>query len=435
MTDLARTTLSTGTANEAVHLPGGMHYSCVRDGSCCRDFWEIRAEAEAAERIGGIDWRACSSLGPREKTPFTKPGKSGDHVCLKQIESACNFLDPQDNLCRLHKSHGFEIKPLVCRLFPHRFTQTPGGVYVGLSFACTSVLEDSGARVKESTEELRASLERDDLCVRVADPIRFDSAQTIEWDEYLAIEGALDAILAREGETVETCLTAGHVWLGILRQMLAVARTRGADGKEGPSARATLDYYVTHTRETDFSQAFEVARRPAAQRTVKRMLLGTFVSFRNSLRPRQWRLVAVARVLAQNCRHWLRVGSLRLDPLDWRVPYGQFRPDSADFAAPEMQRLLRRYFRHALFRKDAIRHTDLFWGYCYFVLTYGLAQWYAAAFRAGGKPAPAQALALVEKYFVLHSNFNQTFLYHPAVADFIQHFFRKPNFAHTVIYG
>lgn len=413
-----------------LRLQPGARFDCVTDGSCCRDFVEFRVDAPAAERILSADWRACSDLPEREESPFYKPKKKGgDARLLKTRENRCGFLG-EDDLCRLHKKYGAETKPLNCRAYPFRFVRTPGGIYVGMSFTCTSVLQDSGRPLESHGEELRRLAAEDFLQDEVTDPIRLDSSLALGWDQYLAVEKALDEILAAERDTVETCLIAGHAWLGMLRKMLGAA-----DAADPGAIDKILEFYIQRTREDGFSQSLKIARRQVGQRAVKRMLLGSFISFRNTLRPNQWRLTAIARLLFQFLRHLTRLGALRLDPLKNRVPYARFRPEPEDLAAPETQALLRRYFRHALFRKDLVHHTDLFRGYCYFVMVYGLTQWYNAALKAQGEPDPAAALALVERHYVLHPDFNQTFLYHPAMADVLQHLFQKPHFAHTIVRG
>ena len=60
---------------------------------------------------------------------------------------------------------------------------------------------------------------------------------------------------------------------------------------------------------------------------------------------------------------------------------------------------------------------------------------YGAFLRSTDRPAPARALALVEEYFIFNTEFNQVFLYHPAIADIVHYLFRKPNFAHTMTRG
>jgi hypothetical protein len=333
-------------------------------------------------------------------------------------------------VCRLHAAHGADVKPRICLRFPYRFVEAPDGVYVGLSFVCRSVLANTGRSAEENRGEIRDQFSRWASAHRLADPVRFDARTPISWADYQIIEQALDEILAREDRPVGDCLIAGHVWLGILRRMLqAISR--------GPAENVSkaIRFYVERGRADGFARAFDVARKPVAVRVLKRMLLGSFISFRTSLMERRPRLVVAATVVLQNARHWFRLGSLRLPPFEQRFSYRNFRAEAAGLETPRMQELLRRYFRHALFRKDIVRHTDLFWGFCYLVLTYGLIQWYAAALAAAGEADPTEAVGMVERYFVHHSNFDQLFLYHPALAQTVQYLFRKPNFAHTMVNG
>lgn len=428
---------STAASASVFHLPEGIRYACQMEGLCCRDSWEIRVEADAAERVLGTDWRTCSSLDEKADSPFEPSRSNAKHLLFRRVGDACGFLG-QDNRCRLHTRYGFEVKPHVCQRFPFRFIETPGGVYVGFSFACNSILNEIGPPVAESRDEAVRIYEHEPEHVRIESPIRLDATTTISWEEYLEIEKALDEILAREDRSVALCLVAGHVWLGMLRRMLQTAaaeNARGGDAGKKPAQREVLRHYAERTRADGYARAFSIAERPVAHPTLKRMVLGTFLSFRNSLRPRQWRLAAIARVVFENARHWARIGSLRMEPLEKRVPYRLFHPTPAVLNPPETQKLLRRYFRHALFRKDLVVGTDLFWGYCYFLMTHGMIEYYATGLEALGEPDAKLALSLVEKYFVHHSSFGRTFLYHPAIADTLQYVFKRPNFAHTVVLG
>jgi len=422
------------------HLPEGIRYTCQMDGACCCDWWEIRVEAMAAERILEVDWRSCSSLGGKAKSPFLRARPNARFLFLRCLGDACSFLG-EDSLCRLHARFGPETKPHGCRRFPFHFIQAPDGIYVGLSFACTSVLHDMGRPALEMREEAERLYSLEPEHARIEAPIRLDASTAITWEDYLQVEKALDAILSREDQPFSTCLVAGHVWLGILRQMLKAGAPELKDKEAAflrgpnPALGQILDFYVRQTSSENFKRAFAIASRSAAHPTLKRMVLGTLLSFRNSGRPNQWRITAVMRVIVEHLRHWMRLGSLRLEPLDKRVPYRMFQPSPAYLDPPKVQALLRRYYRHALFRKDLVANTDLFWGYCYFLLIHGLVEYYAVGLAALGEPDPELALCLVEKYFVHHSNFGRTFLYHPALADIFQYLFKRPNFAHTMVMG
>lgn len=73
---------------------------------------------------------------------------------LKDGEGKCSFLN-DENLCRLH---GSEAKPSMCQLFPYTFLHCPEGVLVGLSFASSGVLANSGALLSEQENTLANTL-------------------------------------------------------------------------------------------------------------------------------------------------------------------------------------------------------------------------------------------------------------------------------------
>ncbi|MCX7049448.1 MAG: hypothetical protein NTX50_28680 [Candidatus Sumerlaeota bacterium] len=404
------------------HFPSDIHYTCRCDGLCCRDSWEIRVEPDAADRVLSTDWRSCCDLGAKEETAFEQSPSNPNFLVFKRRHDACVFLG-DDNRCRLHARYGPDSKPYVCQRFPFHFVETPGGVYVGFSFACPSVLHQDGAPAEDSREEaLRVfslKLEPD----KTLETPRLDSALSVSWEEYSQIERALDAILAREDQSVALCLVAGHAWLSILRRMIAAAGT------------AAIPHYIQKTTSDGFAQAFAIARKPVARPQLKRMLLGSFVSFRNSVRSNPSRFFLPPLLVFENMRHWLRIGSLPLKPLEKRVPYKKFSPTPALLEDAATQALLRRYYRHALFRKDLATSPDVFWGFCYLVLTHGLIEYYAAGLKALGEADIGMALSLVEKYFVHHSSFGRNFLGHPAIALIFQRVFERPNFAHTIALG
>ncbi len=329
---------------------------------------------------------------------------------------------------------------------PFLLRRTPSGVYAGLSFACRLVREQTGAPVEGCRALLESRLgagpsDRVSGVSEIASPVRFDDQTEIEWDLYRRIESVLDRILACEDWDLETCLIAGHVWLGMLRQMLTVFRVKAAAvgtdeaGTPQPKARQVIERYIEQVSAEGFDRCFRIAERPAANPATKRMVLGTFISFRQALKPDLWRLTAMARVGLANLRHWARLGTLRFPPLDGAIPYSKFQPRPDELSDPDTSRLLRRYFRHALFRKDLVVHTDVFAGYGHLALVYGLIQWYAAALRLSGQTDPGRALACVESHYVLHPAFGQAFWYHPALADILQYAAAKPTFAHSLIRG
>lgn len=417
-------------------FPPDLRYACMQHGDCCRNSWDIPVEEKARQRLENLDWRSCSNLADSAPAPVEKSRRLADTHVLCRVDGACHFLKPSGR-CALHGAHGEEAKPLACRRFPYQFTQTPAGVYVGFSYACKAVRRQEGPLVQETGAAAVADIfaARDDWA-EVKESLGFDGELSLDWREYGEIEAILDGLFSREEETVETVLIAGHVWLSLLKRTLQMARYQfQGQADETAAGKKVLARFLEKSREEGCAKAIEIARKPVSNSALKRVLLGAFLSFRNGLRPRQSRLEAMVRLSFSNMRHWARLGGFPLKPLDRSVPYRRLQASANTLADDATQALLRRYFRHCLFRKDLVRQTELFWGYNWLVLMYGLIQNYAAGLEAIGEGDGERALELVESWFGYHSNFNQTLLYHPAVAHTFQYAFGRPNFAHTLVRG
>ncbi len=86
-----------------------------------------------------------SFLSPSER----KAGLAGFSRALeKRPDGRCSYLD--GSACTLQDL----AKPAMCQLFPYAFIDTPTGTFVGLSFASTGVLHNSGRLLDEQSDQL-----------------------------------------------------------------------------------------------------------------------------------------------------------------------------------------------------------------------------------------------------------------------------------------
>lgn len=87
-------------------------------------------------------------------------------------DPTCVFLE--ESLCSIH-----EQKPTTCRQYPFQFTRTPDGLYVGASFFCTSIRDNSGRPMAEHAVELL------DL---IPQAIISEVPETVSWSDYRELE-------------------------------------------------------------------------------------------------------------------------------------------------------------------------------------------------------------------------------------------------------
>lgn len=165
-------------------LPQGFRYDCVSCGKSCWQTWDVPVDRQLAENLRPHKLQA-EGYQPFRELPDGR-------LSLQQKEDArCVFLD-DETLCRIHSQLGFQSKPLTCRQFPFLFQATPAGVYVGLSFMCTSIQQGSGRPLEEHRELLNALAQELDLPEPEPDfGVEILDGHGVDWETYLGFEERL----------------------------------------------------------------------------------------------------------------------------------------------------------------------------------------------------------------------------------------------------
>src|SRR5262245_41121142 len=105
------------------HLPVLQNWDCQADGSCCKEEL-VEITEEERQRIEAQGWDPSRDLGGL--APYRRTGLpwARRHVLNHQPDGSCVFLSAEGR-CRMHEKHGYNSKPLPCRLFP--FVLVPQG--------------------------------------------------------------------------------------------------------------------------------------------------------------------------------------------------------------------------------------------------------------------------------------------------------------------
>lgn len=458
-----------------LHLPADLGYECVQCGRSCTDFWEVPVEKAFEERLR--DPRLPELIVPPAAMPVVEDSRFRPGVrVLRRFEGGrCAFLGC-DKLCGIHKTLGPEVKPQTCRDFPFRYITTPAGDYVGLSFACTAVLEEKGPPVEERRAQLAAQRLASNSRRAAPGQLRLSERVPIAWNHYLAIEEDLRDILGVEGVQFPDALVAQSIYLTLLDQFVREAYRSGLASRPAKSAAPApadsvgatsenpastvappapdplldgiieplpmtdelLATFRRPLRATQWQRLFVIARKPLEQPAVFRSVLGLVVSFRQTLVARRSRAFMMSKILATYARMALRFGGLQLDPIPDRLSWNQLRTRLVTFVAPDDAAIARRYFRHILFRKDLLLERDLRLAQGFTLMHFGLWRLYAAAHAAKeGSPRAErehilEALRHVEQYFVFHSSFSTLFSKNPPLRNLLETAMANPRFAPTM---
>ncbi len=129
----------------------GERYTCTGCGDCCRG-WSVPLLPGEAARFRALG----DGVIPAERLRAAISAARGGGVSVETLAgpgARCAALD-DDERCLVHATHGGEVKPLACQLFPFTFVATPTEVRVSLSFACPAVIDGDGPPLAEQRDEV-----------------------------------------------------------------------------------------------------------------------------------------------------------------------------------------------------------------------------------------------------------------------------------------
>ncbi len=191
-----------------VPLPVVQNWDCHATGSCCKEH-RVNLTEEEARRIEAQGWDRDKDLGGYR--PIRRSGLFRRRPFLNQRpDGGCVFLSPEGR-CRIHERHGYDTKPLACRLFPFVLIPVADHWRTGLRYSCPSAAASKGRPLAEHDTDLRAMADRlaeretltpqpDGSLVR---PPRLDRHQSLEWSGLLRLVECFLTLLRDRGDPVE----------------------------------------------------------------------------------------------------------------------------------------------------------------------------------------------------------------------------------------
>jgi len=381
-------------------------FTCRQCAGCCYH-WHVYLTPEEYERLRRHPWADESPrlAGQRLFEEVELGGRRA--VRLAKLEGACAFLEP-DNLCLIHKVQGLEAKPGPCQQYPFHFVTTPDGVAVSLDFACSSVLADEGALLREQPADVeiayRAMQRRASATVDVptsgalGEHLWLAPRHPLHWQNYRALEATLIDVLLQSARSL------GQRLLALDRLLHLVAERFGrALGAPNAAFREWLATLAASGYAPLWVEAPAGTPSPLRQRAVLAPFLGGL--------EQQWQALNQGGQSGRGLGTRLTfailitngVGPLPLGSFGTPVELGQMAHTRFDQDDPAIAHLLTRYLKGLLQRKSLVDNTDVFQGFRYFLLSFAAVRWYAVARCATvGRPVVEvedvrQGIRLVEK--------------------------------------
>ncbi len=169
----------------------GSRFTCNSCTRCCTDKHLLGpVSAEEVEKIteGFKAIGKGHSRGGVDFLPLPNEGDDPVSFLLRTHNGRCTFLQ-EDGLCGIHEELGIEFKPSVCRLFPFRPVRRPGGWDVGLSLACPTVANGTGAdALPEALEIIKALAPSSPLLQVVSETVQLEAGCQVSFKVYNAWE-------------------------------------------------------------------------------------------------------------------------------------------------------------------------------------------------------------------------------------------------------
>ena len=424
-------------AGRPLLLPDNVVFTCQNSGACCRSDWLIGVDAASHARLRDVAWPTVDpALPPGEKfVPLAFPLPSGERQTFARTPTgSCVFLTA-DTRCSIHRHLGAAAKPQVCREFPYHFVETPDGVAVGVSFACTAVRGHHGASLPAQRDAIESVLAGSTRVESLPEPLTLIGSVDLAWNDYRPIETGLLDLLANHTVPLPVTLLAGSALLSVcvgMTQLEAQARKKGA------APRATLASALAELHADGYRRLVEVAAGARYPRRPSLTYLAPLYTWLQFSRRRVSRL----RLLTTLYGNYLRFRRAR-GPLADAITGGEpFALDAAlavrfDAAAPGVDAFLREYWSHVIFRKTLTPMHGVFRGYQTLLALYSFMK-LAARLHALRAARPVTILAdvqegvrLVERAFVLHARYTDLFTLTPMVTVMADRLYQQPSFVRT----
>ncbi|MCC6545574.1 YkgJ family cysteine cluster protein [Candidatus Sumerlaeota bacterium] len=444
-----------------LHLPAGLNYGCIQCGLSCKMFNEVSVEQASRARIEEIDYRALMHPDTRELSFLVKSPSTGEKDVLRRHCGTCVF-QREDGLCGIHHAHGFPQKPQTCQDFPYRYAETPAGAYIGLSFACTAVLQNAGPAVSEQRDYLAQNRQRANAVLNFRGAVRLTHRHEISWEAYQLLEEDLHHILNGVGEPLEQRLIAQTVYIDLyaafLREMRGDSIHRvnrpmpqdfGASGRFPADSGPATDEKALHATRRKYierdggAELFRIARKMKGSGGLQRAFIGLITAFRQSLDykgKRPGRIATTTKIMRHYMTHALKIGNVKLDPLGEPFDYEAFTriPFDLQPGSPEDE-LLQRFLDHSLFRKDLLAVESVWLGQRLVLMYVALIRWHAIGKAALlGRPRVdieclREAIRIVELHYLTHTKIVTLFDKIPSLGMILDALVRKPAFAPSMM--
>lgn len=275
-------------------LPVVERWDCTGCGKCCRGN-VVPLDKDDLQRLRAQRWDEHPDY--RRVRTVVRQGLFRPRYRLAQRDDGtCVFLTP-DGLCRIHQAHGFDSKPLVCRMYPLQLVPLEHVVCLTLRRSCPAAAADQGRALADHRAEAQRYVAERPRLAQPARPPALTRRCRRSWSDTLVVARALDHVLNDQRYPLVRRLVHGLRFCDLLERCRL---TRMDSGK-----LSELVPLLTNAAPQDVGPLFRDLPQPgAAARVLFRQTVSEYLRLHPSYVVREtwrqrWRLALTAFAFAR----------------------------------------------------------------------------------------------------------------------------------------
>ncbi len=210
-------------------LPAGFRFECRECGKCCHR-WNFRVDPVTCKNLKNtLFWGEMKAKFPgHEIISFDEDRGT---AFMEKVDGECILFE--NNLCTIHKELGYDAKPLGCRRFPFFFTETPDGIFTGLSYVCPSIRDKTGAPIEKELPLLQDLASQGHFLHMVGSPVYITENCTTDFEGYKVIEKFILQEMEEKGIT--------DTFIHVLTSLALLVQSRNNKGEDPAGAACSCD--------------------------------------------------------------------------------------------------------------------------------------------------------------------------------------------------
>ncbi|MEW5692154.1 MAG: YkgJ family cysteine cluster protein [Candidatus Hydrogenedentota bacterium] len=358
-------------------------------GNCCRE-WQVRLVKDEVEKLKKC-YPAKNFYHEENNNYFLEHKNNRD----------CVFLD-SDKLCSIHKESGYDYKPFPCRCFPFQFFYDGDNVNITCSFACPSIVHNTGNTITK--DEIKSFIDEEkETILKLPQKIKFTETILLDFSIYKKFVENLNKIFL-----LQISLNNKILYGSFLLNDIISGTFKLLDTTEYEKRKLTLKYSVNN--KNILLTSLIISNESSLKKYS--ILRRTFISF----------------------KFLLGLGDIYLHSAK-NIPL-KLRMINSQNVSINNESTVERFFINSIHSRFFLNHETVWNAYVIWAVTYELIRTYANALKESNtEDYISKSLIIVSRYYFHHTQYSQKLFLQKRIKNLFRHYTRNPDFFSFLLKG